>query len=67
MELESKQAVHSVIKVVQNQVESILRLVFVDNEPWFCAKDVCSLLRIKNSNDATSRIATEKMLFHIQR
>lgn len=33
-----------------------LRTVLICNEPWFVAKDVCSILDIKNSRDALSRL-----------
>lgn len=33
-----------------------LRIVEQNNEPWFVSKDVCSILEIKNSRDAVSRL-----------
>ena len=29
-----------------------IRTVIIDGTPWFCAKDVCSVLEYKNSRDA---------------
>src|SRR5690625_2360586 len=33
-----------------------LRIVEVNNEPWFVAKDVCDILEIKNTTDALKRL-----------
>ncbi|AMA72753.1 hypothetical protein ACH33_07735 [Aneurinibacillus sp. XH2] len=33
-----------------------VRVVMVNNEPWFVAKDVCEVLEIKNHRDATARL-----------
>lgn len=33
-----------------------IRVQIIDNEPWFCGKDVCEVLSISNHNDALSRL-----------
>ncbi|AXF75417.1 Bro-N domain-containing protein [Erwinia tracheiphila] len=32
-----------------------VRIEIINNEPWFCLKDVCDILGIKNSNDLLSK------------
>ena len=45
-----------------------VRTVFLDNEVWFCAKDVCSILEIKNTTQAVQRLdEDERSMFNIGR
>lgn len=37
-----------------------VRIVLIDNEPWFVAKDVCSILEIKNVSDALARLDVDE-------
>ncbi|GAB2558418.1 ORF6C domain-containing protein [Gracilibacillus alcaliphilus] len=37
-----------------------LRIIEQNSEPWFVAKDVCSILEIKNSRDAVSRLDNDE-------
>jgi prophage antirepressor-like protein len=37
-----------------------VRTVVVDGEPWFVANDVCSVLNIRNSRDAVSRLEDDE-------
>ncbi|KJH58956.1 antirepressor [Bacillus licheniformis] len=41
---------------VFNYQDQQVRTVVKDNEPWFVAKDVCSVLEIKNNRDALARL-----------
>ncbi|MCY8022045.1 phage antirepressor [Bacillus licheniformis] len=46
---------HQLQKVFNYQDQQV-RTVVKDNEPWFVAKDVCSVLEIKNNRDALARL-----------
>lgn len=41
---------------VFNFVSHTLRVVMIDDEPWFVASDVCEALSIENNRNATSRL-----------
>lgn len=41
---------------VFNYGEIQVRMVLVDGEPWFVAKDICDVLEISNNRDALSRL-----------
>ena len=45
-----------------------VRTIFVNNEVWFCAKDVCGILEIKNVTQAVQRLdEDERSMFNIGR
>ena len=45
-----------------------VRTIFANNEVWFCAKDVCGILEIKNVNQAVQRLdEDERSMFNIGR
>jgi prophage antirepressor-like protein len=46
--------------VFQFQDHYQLRVVSIDGEPWFCAKDVCDILGYSNDRDAISRHCAAK-------
>ena len=41
-----------------------IRVVVIDGEPWFVAKDVCNVLEIVNNRDALSRLKDYEKDFH---
>ena len=43
------------ISVFQFQSSYEVRIQLINNEPWFCLKDVCDVLDIKNSSDLLSK------------
>ncbi|WP_455036586.1 BRO-N domain-containing protein [Leptotrichia massiliensis] len=45
-----------------------VRTIFANNEVWFCAKDVCGILEIKNVTQAVQRLdEDERSMFNIGR
>ena len=45
-----------------------IRVIQVDNEPWFVANDVCKVLEIKNTTQAIQRLEVdERSMFNIGR
>lgn len=45
-----------------------VRTIFANDEVWFCAKDVCSILEIKNVTQAVQRLdEDERSMFNIGR
>ena len=45
-----------------------VRTIFANNEVWFCAKDVCGILEIKNVTQAVKRLdEDERSMFNIGR
>lgn len=44
------------LQVFNNEEFGQVRTTIINNEPWFVVKDVCSVLEIKNSRDALSRL-----------
>ena len=45
-----------------------VRTIFANNEVWFCAKDVCDILEIKNVTQAVQRLdEDERSMFNIGR
>jgi prophage antirepressor-like protein len=40
--------------------EQLVRVKVVDQKPWFCAKDVCAALELKNSRDAVVSLKSEQ-------
>ena len=45
-----------------------VRTIFANNEVWFCAKDVCGILEIKNVTQAVQRLdGDERSMFNIGR
>ncbi len=44
------------IQIFKNEQFGQLRVVEVNGEPWFVAKDVCQVLDIKNTTDAIKRL-----------
>ena len=53
---------------MQNQIQIFnfqdknIRTQIIDNEPFFCVKDVCDILQIKNARDAVSRLEKEDVV-----
>lgn len=48
--------------------ENQVRVVKIDEEPWFVAKDLCDVLEIKNPTQAINRLdADERAMFNIGR
>lgn len=39
-----------------NFEQSSIRVIAVNNEPWFVAKDLCDVLGVVNSRDALSKL-----------
>ena len=37
-----------------------VRIVVIDNEPWFVAKDLCNVLEIRNNRDALNRLDSDE-------
>lgn len=51
-------------KFENNEIRTILK----DNEPWFCLKDVCDILGIKNATDVVKRLdEDERTRFNLGR
>ncbi|MEN9568636.1 MAG: hypothetical protein RLZZ69_3832, partial [Cyanobacteriota bacterium] len=38
-----------------------IRVLTINNEPWFVAQDICRVLEIKNVSDAIKRIDAEDL------
>lgn len=47
------------IQIFKNSDFGEIRTIFVAGEPWFVAKDVCTILGIQNVSDAISKILDE--------
>lgn len=51
------------VNTTSNQVFNFgdhqVRTVIKEGEPWFVAKDVCSVLEVSNTSDAVSRLDYE--------
>lgn len=45
----------------KEDAENHVRVKTIDDEPWFCAKDVCDALEIKNVSQATSTLKNEQV------
>ena len=43
------------IQKFMNNEFGTIRVIIVDEEPWFIASDVCKILEIKNPNDAIKK------------
>ncbi len=39
-----------------NYQDKLVRVIIVDDQPWFVAKDVCEVLDIKNHRDTVARL-----------
>lgn len=48
------------LQKVFNYQDQQVRTVVKDGEPWFVAKDVCSVLEIKNNRDALARLEEDE-------
>lgn len=46
---------------VFNFENSEVRTRIINNEPWFCLKDVCEILEIKNPTDVSKRLFKEEL------
>ncbi len=46
---------------VFNYQDKQVRTVVIDGEPWFVAKDVCEILEIQNTTDATKRLDVDEV------
>lgn len=46
---------------VFNFEENEVRTVLVNDEPWFCLKDVCEILELKNPTDVSKRLFEEEL------
>lgn len=46
---------------VFNFENSEVRTQIINNEPWFCLKDVCEILEIKNPTDVSKRLFKEEL------
>lgn len=46
---------------VFNFEKSEVRTQIINNEPWFCLKDVCEILEIKNPTDVSKRLFKEEL------
>jgi anti-repressor protein len=44
-------------EIVKLYKDNPVRIVEKDGEPWFVAKDVCSVLGIRNNRDALATLA----------
>lgn len=56
------------IQVFQNNELGELRVIEINSEPWFVAKDICNILEIKNTTQAIQRLDTdERTMFNIGR
>lgn len=48
------------LQIFDNKEFGQIRVIEQNGEPWFVAKDVCSILEIKNSRDAMSRLEDDE-------
>lgn len=56
------------LKIFKNEKYGNVRTVLESDEVWFCAKDVCDILGIKNVTQATQRLdEDERSMFNIGR
>ncbi len=44
------------LQIFKNEKFGEMRIIEIDNQPWFVAKDVCDILEIKNSRQALTRL-----------
>ena len=44
------------LMIYENSMFGKLRFVFIDEDPWFVAKDVCTCLGLSNSRDSVSSL-----------
>ena len=55
-------------KIFSKENLGSVRTVLLNNEVWFCAKDVCDILEIKNVTQAVQRLEEdERSMFNIGR
>lgn len=58
---------NSILSVFSFESKNV-RVVLINNEPWFVAKDVCEVLEIQNTTQALSRLDNdERTMFNIGR
>jgi prophage antirepressor-like protein len=43
------------LQIVENAKFGKVRFQMIENDPWFCAKDVCDVLGYGNSREALSK------------
>lgn len=60
-EMEEEKTMNEVA-VFENEQFGTVRTVFVENEPWFVATDVCRALEIRNNRDALKRLDDDEKM-----
>ena len=50
------------VKTFENSDFDKVRIVMIEGEPWFVAKDVCNALEISNSRDALVRLDDDEKI-----
>jgi len=48
-------------KIFENTEFGKMRVITMEGDPWFIAKDVCEILSIKNSHDAVNRLDEDEI------
>ena len=46
--------------ITKSHKENPVRIIEIDREPWFVAKDVCDVLKIKNNRQAMSYLDNDE-------
>ena len=52
----------TIVKTFESSEYGKVRVVMIDDEPWFVAKDVCDALEISNSRDALVRLDDDEKM-----
>ena len=51
----------TLVKTFENANFGKVRIVMIDSEPWFVAKDVCDCLEIANSRESITRLDEDEL------